>query len=390
MLRKRKEPVAPPNLQDFDPMQKRIVPLRYDTPRVNARYVLHWMQIHRRAYKNQALNFAISQANKLNLPLVAYEGLRPDYDQANDRIHQFIIEGAIYNHKDFAKRGIRYCFYLMPDLQKGNRRAVGQLAQEAALLVTDDFPTFVVPEHNRAIVKQVDCPVYAVDANGVVPIRELKQEEYAARTIRPKVHRLLPAHLWPIEEINPKIKSANLTLDLREETSLENPDLAALLHGASIDHSIQPSRLYRGGRDEALKRLNTFVSERLRNYNEGRNVTGEHWTSELSPYLHFGHISAMEAALAALHAGAPAECIDAFLEELIVRRELSYNFCHFNPKHATIEALPAWARQTIFAHVMERGASRGVGHDDSLAPSLCARWPQSQHLHRHFMVFWKT
>lgn len=355
LLRERKAPIAPLDRQDeFDPMQKRIVPLRHDTPHVNARYVLYWMQIHRRAYQNQALNFAIEQANTRGLPLVVYEGLRPDYDQANDRIHQFIIAGAINNHKDFAKRGIRHCFYLMPDAQKGNRRAVAQLAQEAALLVTDDFPTFVVPGHNRAIVKQVDCPVYAVDANGVVPIRELKQEEYAARTIRPKIHRLLPAYLWPIEEINPKIKSANLKLNLREETTLENAEAGALLHETNIDHSVTPSRLYHGGRNEALKRLNTFVSERLRNYNEGRNVTGEHWTSELSPYLHFGHISAMEVALAVLHADALADCIDAFLEEQIVRRELSYNFCHFSPKHATIEALPAWARQTIFAHAKDK------------------------------------
>jgi deoxyribodipyrimidine photo-lyase len=350
-LRHRNDPLPPPDREnDFDPMQKRIVILRHGEPSPNARYVLYWMQIHRRAHQNQALNFAITQANKLNLPLVVYEGLRPDYDQANDRIHQFIIEGAIENKKDFAKRGVRYCFYLMPNEPKGNRRAVAQLAQEAALLVTDDFPAFVVPSHNRAIVKQVDCPVYAIDANGVVPLRELKHEEYAARTIRPKIHRLLPAYLWPIGEIKPKIKSLDLKLNLREETSLEHADIATLLRSTNIDHSVRPSQLYHGGRREALRRLKIFVSERLQNYNTGRNMTGEHWTSELSPYLHFGHISAMEIALAVLHAEAPDESIDAFLEELIVRRELSYNFCHFNPKHATIEALPAWARQTMVAH----------------------------------------
>ncbi|MDZ7291799.1 MAG: deoxyribodipyrimidine photo-lyase [candidate division KSB1 bacterium] len=354
-LRGRREPVAPPERQnDFDPMQKRIVPLLHGRPRENARYVLYWMQIHRRPYQNQALNFAIDKANALGLPVVVYEGLRPDYDQANDRIHQFIIEGAIDNHKQFAKRGIRHCFYLMPDPQQGNRRAVAQLAREAAILITDDFPAFIVPRHNRAIVKQVDCPVYAVDANGVVPIREMKQEEYAARTIRPKIHRLLPAYLWPIEEIHPKIKSLDLELNLREETSLDHADLPALLRATAVDHSVRPSRLYHGGRTEALKRLEIFLANRLVNYDHGRNIAGEHWTSELSPYLHFGHISAMEVALAVLHAGAPNECIEAFLEELIVRRELSYNFCHFNPKHATIEALPAWARQTLFAHANDR------------------------------------
>jgi deoxyribodipyrimidine photo-lyase len=312
------------------------------------------MQIHRRAYQNQALNFAIAQANKLNLPLVVYEGLRPDYDQANDRIHQFIVEGAIENDKDFAKRGIRYCFYLMPDAKKGNRRFIAQLAQEAALLVTDDFPAFIIPAHNRAIVEQVNCPVYAIDANGVVPMREMKYEEYAARTIRPKIHRLLPSYLWPIEEIKPKIKSLDLKLNLREETLLRNADLAALLRSTNINHSVQPAKLFHGGRDEALKRLKIFIAERLKNYANGRNITGEHWTSELSPYLHFGHISSMEAAWAVLHAEAPNECIDAYLEELIVRRELSYNFCHFNPKYATIEGLPAWARQTLYAHEKDR------------------------------------
>jgi deoxyribodipyrimidine photo-lyase len=156
--------------------------------------------------------------------------------------------------------------------------------------------------------------------------------------------------LWPIAEIKPKFKSSGLRLNLREETSIAHADIAALLRSANIDHSVRPSQLYRGGRREALKRLKTFVSDRLKNYEKGRNITGEHWTSELSPYLHFGHISATETALAILHAEAPEASIAAYLEELIVRRELSYNFCHFNPKHATLEALPAWARQTLYAH----------------------------------------
>lgn len=350
-LRHRTAPIPPANREhDFDPRRKRVVALQEGLPRPGAKYVLYWMQIHRRAYQNQALNFAIEQANALRLPLVVYEGLRPDYDQANDRIHQFIIEGAIDNQRDFAKRGMRYCFYLMPDAMTGNRRAVAQLAQESALLVTDDFPAFIIPQHNRALVKQVECPAYAVDANGVVPMRELTKEEYAARTIRPRIHRLLPAYFWPIEEVAPKIKNPALSLNLKEETQLDGANLQALLAATSIDHSVAPSRYFHGGRKAALARLKVFLSERLKNYAAGRNLAGEHWTSELSPYLHFGHISAMEVAWEVLHAEAPAECIDAFLEEHIVRRELSYNFCHFNKKHASLEALPAWARQTLFAH----------------------------------------
>lgn len=356
-LRRRTTPLPPSGREnDFDPMRKRVVTLREGAPRPGAKYVLYWMQIHRRGYQNHALNFAIAQANALRLPLVVYEGLRPDYDQANDRIHQFIIEGALDNQRDFARRGIRYCFYLMPDAQTGNRRAVAQLAQEAALLVTDDFPAFIIPQHNRALVKQVDCPVYAVDANGVAPMRELDHEEYAARTIRPRLHRLLPAYFWPIEEVAPRIKSLDLSLNLKEETQLQGASVQALLAATSIDHGVAPSRHFHGGRKAALARLKIFLEERLKNYATGRNLAGEHWTSELSPYLHLGHVGAMEVAWEVLHASAPAECLDAFLEEHIVRRELSYNFCHFNPKHATLEALPAWARQTLFAHEKDKRA----------------------------------
>ncbi len=223
-LRQRSSPIPPANREtDFDPMRKRTIALQEGAPRKEAKYVLYWMQIHRRAYHNQALNFAIEQANALRLPLVVYEGLRPDYDQANDRIHRFILEGALNNQREFAQRRVRYCFYLMPDAQTGNRRAVAQLAQEAALLVTDDFPAFIIPQHNRAIVKQVDCPVYAIDTNSVVPIRESDHEEYAARTIRPRIHRLLPAYFWPIAEVAPKIKSSDLPLNLGRKHNSRAP-----------------------------------------------------------------------------------------------------------------------------------------------------------------------
>src|SRR5512145_1241788 len=106
-LRLRSEPVPPAGSErGFDAMQKRIVPLREGRPREGGQYVLYWMQMHRRARQNQALNFAIEQANALRMPVVVYEGLRPDYDQANDRIHQFILEGALDNFHEFQERGI--------------------------------------------------------------------------------------------------------------------------------------------------------------------------------------------------------------------------------------------------------------------------------------------
>src|SRR6185503_1575336 len=158
------------------------------------RYVLYWMQMFKRVEDNDALNFAIQQANERDLPLVVYEGLKFYYPWANDRIHTFILEGVAEKQREFARLGIRYLFYLQRH-EKDPRNIVAQLAGDAALLVTDDYPCFIIPEHNQRIVEQVGIPVFAVDSNGVVPLRCYEKEEYAAYTIRPKIKKLLPDYL---------------------------------------------------------------------------------------------------------------------------------------------------------------------------------------------------
>src|SRR6185369_3297509 len=123
-------------------------------------------------------------------PLVVYEGLTFSYPWANDRFHTFVLEGVEEKKVEFAERGIRYIFYLQRN-KRDARRVVAQLAGGAALLVTDEYPCFIVPRHNERI-SQLDLTVYAVDANGMVPLSALPKEEYAAYTIRPKINRLLP------------------------------------------------------------------------------------------------------------------------------------------------------------------------------------------------------
>ncbi len=75
------------------------------------------------------------------------------------------------------------------------------------------------------------------------------------------------------------------------------------------------------------------------------------YVSHLSPYLHFGHLSAQRVALHVRAAAAPRDDKEAYLEELIVRRELADNFCHYNPKYDTVAGAHAWAQQTIAEHV---------------------------------------
>src|SRR5678816_165851 len=175
-------------------LSSRVTKLNDAPENTKGQYVLYWMQMFKRASHNYALNFAIQLANDRGLPLVVYEGLKFYYPWANDRIHTFILDGVAEKRAEFERRGIRYLFYLQRN-EKDPRDTVSRLAADAALLVTDDYPSFIIPEHNQRIVKKVDVPVFAVDSNGVIPLSCYTKEEYAAYTIRPKIRKLLPEYL---------------------------------------------------------------------------------------------------------------------------------------------------------------------------------------------------
>ena len=131
-------------------LSNRVTKLNNAPENKQGRYVLYWMQMFKRASHNYALNFAIQMANERQLPLVVYEGLTFSYPWANDRFHTFILEGVAEKHAEFSERGIRYVFYMQRN-KRDPRHTVEQLAREAALLVTDDYPCFIIPRHNEQI-----------------------------------------------------------------------------------------------------------------------------------------------------------------------------------------------------------------------------------------------
>ena len=147
-------------------------------------YVLYWMIAHRRAHWNFGLQRAVDWARRFERPLVVVEGLRCGYRWASDRLHTFIFEGVEEKRKAFAKLGIRYVFYLRKD-KTSPKQTVARLAKDAALIVTDDYPCFIIPEHNRKIAERARIPVIAVDSNGVIPMSLFEKEEYGAYTLRP-------------------------------------------------------------------------------------------------------------------------------------------------------------------------------------------------------------
>jgi deoxyribodipyrimidine photo-lyase len=174
-----------------------------------------------------------------------------------------------------------------------------------------------------------------------------QKEEYAAATFRPKVTRLLDRFLHPVETPNPQHSS--LALDLPTRAG-ESPD--ALLGQLSIDRTVPPSSVIRGGAAEAHRRFARFLAHRLDGFAEERTDPGGTGGSGMSPYLHFGQVSPVTLALRAQEQG--GDGVVAFLEELIVRRELAVNFVHYNYAYDSFASLPAWAQKTLADHQGDR------------------------------------
>jgi deoxyribodipyrimidine photo-lyase len=332
-------------------MEARVRILNEARPREGARYVLYWLQANRRVESNHALLQATHLANHLRLPVLCYEMLTCRYPYASDRLHTFILEGVAETARRMRRAGVGYYFYLRrhdtdpDDIPR-------ELARHAAAIVTDDFPAFLAAGHNASLPASFDIPYHAVDASCVVPMNLFEKREYAAYTIRPKIKRLLARRL---------VAAGQVRVDRRFDepqpawhTEVTSDNIAPLVASCDIDHTVEPSIDIRGGRIAAEDRLRDFLDNTLRRYALHRNEPSAKATSGLSPYLHFGYISSLETALAAQdHAARHKLIAEEFLDELIVRRELAFNFARHMQWPATLEDLPDWVRKTLAKHARD-------------------------------------
>lgn len=302
------------------------------------RYILYWMDASQRASGNPALEHAIALGNGLRLPVVVAFGLTPRYPEANLRHYAFMVEGLRETAAVLRERGIRFT------LRIGEPAAVAlNLAAEAAALVVDCGYL----RHQRAwraeVAAKAPCAVFQVEGDAAVPVEvSYGREAWNAAVLRRRILPLLPRFLRPLPEQEPGRSS--LGLDVSGE---DLGDGEGLLSRLNLDRSIPPVPLP-AGTAAARARLSWFLEEGLPRYAEGRNDPSAAVTSGLSPYLHFGQISPGEIARRVGEVGGPGA--EAFLEELIVRRELAINFVHYNPRYDSWEGLPAWSRETIARH----------------------------------------
>lgn len=331
---------------------ERIRKLNAAVERPDRRYVLYWAQANRRVDANHGLVYAVEIANRLELPVLWYEGVTCVYPYANDRVHTFLLQGVPETARRLKKAGIGYAFHLRK-ARDSKPSYLPDLAKEAAAVVTDDYPILIIREHNAQMPAKVDVPYYAVDSSCIVPMSTFEKREFAAYTIRPKIHRLLPRFLQPPDPLRVKVRYRGPTPDFHIEVTEAN--IPELVRSSEIDHSVAPSVSFDGGRLEAEKLLRYFLENNLKRFDRDRNQPAEHATSHLSPYLHFGQMSSLEVALAVKeHAGKHHLMADGYLEELIVRRELSFNYVRHVDRPDRLENLPEWAQQTMNMHAQDK------------------------------------
>jgi deoxyribodipyrimidine photo-lyase len=348
------------------------------------RYVLYWMQAAQRTEDNLALEWAIREANALDLPLVVCFGLHPAYPGANTRHYVFMLEGLTDVAAALRDRGIA----LVVRIGSPEEGALA-LAQEAALMVMDRGYL----RHQRAwyagVAEEAPCAVLQAEDNVVVPTAAASDHlEYDARTLRPKIMRQRDRYLaiLPPEDL----RRGSLGIDISGEDPSRLPTLLSRLTTPHLDILASP---YHGGQGEARARLAAFCGHGLAFYAARRNDPSLEGVSHLSPYLHFGQISLVRVALESLRV--PGESCDAFLEELVVRRELAINYVLHQPAYDRWEGLPAWARATLTAHANDPRPAAYPYDQLALAHTHDPYWNAAQRemvltgkMHGYMRMYW--
>jgi deoxyribodipyrimidine photo-lyase len=362
----------------------RVTVLRAGAPDAAGRTVVYWMQRAQRATDNPALNVAVDIANALNQPLLVFFRLTAGVTRANQRHYQFLLQGLRELPEALERRNAHMVLRCEPETADGFCDEVA-----ASILISDDDPLRRPQETRRAVAGRLRIPFWLVDADVIVPSRLLRKEQYAARTIRPRIHALLPEHFVPLPN-----RSVRVAWPRRGRPAGATVALA-LLDRLAIDRSVPAVATFHGGQSHARRTLQTFVKERLAGYCDGRNEPAIDGTSQLSPYLRFGHIGPHTVALAVRAAGAPAVARDAYLEQLIVRRELSVNFVRYNPAYDRIANAESWAQRTLERHARDERPDRYRFEQLEQADTHDPLWNAAQQqmvvtgwMHNYLRMYW--
>ncbi len=302
--------------------------------------ILYWMSRDQRVSDNWALLHAQELALQRKAPLAVAFTLAPEFLGATARAYDFMLDGLAEVEETLRKQNIAF-HLLFGRPEEELPRFIGK--HKVAAIVTDFSPLRIHTEWKQEALARVQVPVYEVDAHNIVPCRVVSgKREYAAYTIRPKINRLLLTFLTDFPKLKKHPHSPTQT-----PSPIKWKDIRRKL---KADNSVAPVDWLTPGEIAAGKTLRHFLEHKLGRYAHDRNDPGLDALSNLSPYLHFGQISAQRVAFEAQRYDRNIESQEAFLEELIVRRELSENFCFHCPEYDSVESFPDWARKTLEDH----------------------------------------
>ncbi len=305
----------------------------------NRRYILYWMQASQRVEFNHALEYAISKANELSKPLVVYFGMTENYPEALERHYYFMLEGLKEVQSSLRKKDTK-----MVVRSEQPEIGVTEMSKNACLVVVDRGYLRIQRAWRTRVAKQISCPLIQVETDVVVPVEEASpKEEYSAATFRPKIRKKLDYYLVPLENYYPNISSLDMNFD-----SFDIGDTEKAVSRLDVNSSVKKVDHLHGGTKEARKHLMDFLENKLDKYVSLRNDPTQDVLSDMSPYLHFGQISPLYIALKVSAINSFEK--DAYLEELIVRRELAVNFVFYNQNYDSFDGLPEWAKKTLNEH----------------------------------------
>lgn len=347
-------------------------------PNQDGEFILYWMTAFRRTEYNFALQRAAWWAAHLGKPLVVLEPLRVGYRWASDRFQQFVVDGMRDNAASLSKYQVTYYPYLEHRRGEGSG-LIEQLAKNASVVVGDHYPCFFLRNLPQWFARRSPCRFEIIDSNGLMPLRIPDKTFTVAHSYRrfmqKQVDHVLatPPLSKPLEALRiPELKALPASLLKRwpmaqEVTKSKEYDWSTF----DIDHEVKPTS-HAGGRQEALKRWKQFLKQGCDRYNEDRNHPDTDGSTHLSPYLHFGHISAHEMLQGILEhesfsrdqLSRPngkvngfwnlSESAEAFLDQLLTWREIGFNQCFRDDHYDRYDSLPSWARASLAKHAKDK------------------------------------
>jgi len=301
--------------------------------------VVYWMSRDQRAHDNWALLFAQQIAIEKKKALIVLFNLVPDFLEATTRQYGFMLKGLKEVEDELGKFNIPF-FITLGKPEEEIPKFINKVG--ASIIVSDFDPLKIKRIWKRDLAKKISIPFYEIDAHNIVPCLYVSDKlEFAAYTIRPKINKAL---LEFLDEF-PPLKKMN-----KGEVSSEKIDWKRIETSLKINTKVQEVNWIKPGENSALKTLEDFLQNKFENYHEFRNDPTKDGQSNLSPYLHFGQISAQRIALETQRLKGNKDSEKVFLEELIIRRELSDNFCYFNKNYDSFDGFHEWAKTSLDEH----------------------------------------